>query len=917
MNFKKKLATTLVIVPLAFNAFISTGFAGFTNIYEESYEENISSGAVHEKILRFTDKGWLNLNVLRINLEDQYTSLDVLTSSEGLSGRSPLSRMISNYTSGGSVVGAVNADFFDTKTFATIGPVVRNSDLVTTSIFDPKFATFNINNNDDAFIDYWALTKITLENENNNYDLAVSFVNKPYIENNPVLLNNSWGKMSIGNRKYPDIVEMVVSDGKVIEIRENLEATEIPSNGFVISTSGATKSNLLNNFSIGDKVNIDIKNDPNIENLKLAVGGGAVILKDGHIPSDFSVKIPGSHPRTAIGITKDKKEVILLTVDGRSSSYPGVTQTELAEFLLELGASDGLNLDGGGSTEMVVRGAGEESISIANEPSDGFERSIVNGLGVVSSAPKSSYKGIKIDSDREDVFVNTSISLDVKAYDEYYNPFEINNSQIMWSVEGVDGEFANNKFIPRTSGKGKITAYYLGEKATYDINVLDDLVTFEISPAEIYMDTSSEKEVSIYGINSEGYKAKIEPENINWSIPSYLGRFSDGKFISTDRSFNGALKGSLSGFDFYIPVAIGYDKDVINRFEDLNGQFISYPTEVTGYYELTSNSRYGERAGKLSYDFSTTSAARAAYIAFDNGGITLEKKPEKIGMWVYGNGGNDHWLRGVLMDSKGASYKIDFARNVNWKDWKFVEASIPADLVPPLKLERVYLVETEANYKDAGSIIIDDITAFYAKGLPGDAPKHNTNVSDVRNVVADTKGTNSFKFLVHGNSDNMNTLLENNDLDNLPNLNEITGNNLSDTAIKKYKNSTFINLNNTNATLRKTYFNQWEWLLDKVNTINTSNLFITMPNTLEFNDKLEEKLFFDTLQKLKDSKDVDIWILTGGTYSDYNIKVKNGIRIVPLEIYKNYINMGALSSFRTLVFTVNDGYVTYEVKELR
>ncbi len=75
-------------------------------------------------------------------------------------------------------------------------------------------------------------------------------------------------------------------------------------------------------------------------------------------------------------------ELLIVTVDGRQPGYSeGMTLSEFAKFLLSLGCTDAMNLDGGGSTTMVVRGR------IVNSPSDGSERKVANALALFSLAP--------------------------------------------------------------------------------------------------------------------------------------------------------------------------------------------------------------------------------------------------------------------------------------------------------------------------------------------------------------------------------------------------------------------------------------------------------------------------------------------------------------------------------------------------
>lgn len=91
-----------------------------------------------------------------------------------------------------------------------------------------------------------------------------------------------------------------------------------------------------------------------------ALGGGPVLVRDGKPAVSFKEEAMGlsfsttAHPRTAIGFTKDTT-VILVVVDGRQPKVSiGMSLEELAQFMIQLGCTDALNLDGGGSSTMVL-----------------------------------------------------------------------------------------------------------------------------------------------------------------------------------------------------------------------------------------------------------------------------------------------------------------------------------------------------------------------------------------------------------------------------------------------------------------------------------------------------------------------------------------------------------------------------------
>ena len=118
-----------------------------------------------------------------------------------------------------------------------------------------------------------------------------------------------------------------------------------------------------------------------------AVGGRPVLVRRGAILP--GVDSGGSfatsrHPRTAVGIARAGQRLILVTVDGRQKPYSdGMTLREIAEVMRALGADDAINLDGGGSTTMVIANASGIP-SVVNKPSDpAGERPVGNALAIV------------------------------------------------------------------------------------------------------------------------------------------------------------------------------------------------------------------------------------------------------------------------------------------------------------------------------------------------------------------------------------------------------------------------------------------------------------------------------------------------------------------------------------------------------
>jgi phosphodiester glycosidase len=136
------------------------------------------------------------------------------------------------------------------------------------------------------------------------------------------------------------------------------------------------KAGLVRSLQKGDRVFIDwtLGRSGVLDTL----GGNTRLVRSGkNVAPDGSGYPYTRNPRTGVGKTSAGK-VLLVTVDGRQPGYSvGMTFVEFARLFIRLGASDAMNLDGGGSTEMVVNG------EVKNRPSGGRERPQPNALLVL------------------------------------------------------------------------------------------------------------------------------------------------------------------------------------------------------------------------------------------------------------------------------------------------------------------------------------------------------------------------------------------------------------------------------------------------------------------------------------------------------------------------------------------------------
>ena len=184
------------------------------------------------------------------------------------------------------------------------------------------------------------------------------------------------------NYTHPYSIKSVLSSGN----------SPIAKDSAVLWISSQKKGAIISQFNPGvsGKLNISLS-PPEWNQVRHAIGGRVRLLKNGkinqtlvdmhrkekkHVPGKRSPILNLSHePRTALGYNADT--LFLVVADGRNPKYStGLTLYELASILIELGAVEAINLDGGSSSTFVVDG------KVVNKPSGQNEREVLNAVFV-------------------------------------------------------------------------------------------------------------------------------------------------------------------------------------------------------------------------------------------------------------------------------------------------------------------------------------------------------------------------------------------------------------------------------------------------------------------------------------------------------------------------------------------------------
>ncbi len=233
--------------------------------------------------------------------------------------------------------------------------------------------------------------KFTAILTNGSRSQNVDGFNRPLAANELVVFTPDFHRTTLTT---PDGVEVIVRRDKVISVIDRSGSNPIPADGFVVTANGHGREWVLAKLRKGSTLRLSWKLIPvereaaaNWSQALNITAGGPQLIKDGKIAitSDQEKIVPAfvneRHPRTAIAKLKSGK-ILLLTVDGRQPSVSvGMSLPGLGELLLEFGSTEAINLDGGGSTTMVVLN------KVVSKPSDASgERPVSDAILVFSQS---------------------------------------------------------------------------------------------------------------------------------------------------------------------------------------------------------------------------------------------------------------------------------------------------------------------------------------------------------------------------------------------------------------------------------------------------------------------------------------------------------------------------------------------------
>ncbi|MBO5452539.1 MAG: phosphodiester glycosidase family protein [Clostridia bacterium] len=874
MNKNKIISLVLIFVFI----FALTANAA---IYEEKTETVITKGVTLTNLKQFTAEGWQNINIVKADLSEKYISADVIIPSEGIDSLETVKSMASTHNS----VAAINGDFFSWsgstgKKGSSIGTLIKNGILLSGAYeIENTCATLAITDTNQVLIDF-VTTDITVTAPNGE-SAKIKQLNKYDSLAEICIYTSDFKEITEGSMN--NILEMVIKNGRVIEMRREKEGVKVPENGYVIRHLPEFDPFLTDNFKVGDNIEIDIKTSLDLNKIKSAVGGGTKLVENGK-PAKITHNISGVNPRTVAGTDKSGNVLYLITIDGRQNKAVGMTLEQTAEFLIEYGVYNAINFDGGGSTTMVAKTAGIQSV--INLPSQSSLRPVANGLGIFSTAPKGTFASFDIETDSSVMLKNTSKEFDTGlCYDNYHNVIDTDTKNVTWSVDKNYGYFKDNIFYATNSGDNiEITAKIGNVTSRTHITVYDEPVRLTIHPSHFNKEEILTSDFSVTGYDKNGYSAKIDNRDVIISSES-KGEIGSKK-VTVSKAY---------GF-------VSYSASTTENFEKTGFSHSVYPlSSVSGEAVLSEYlSRSGEKSAMLSYDFtSPDNVTKASYLILDVPKVIDSKS--KTGVWVYSPGPSGHMIKAQLRNDDNELLTAVLCESIDFTGWKYLTAKLPKGAST---LNTLYVVQNNTSERTKGFILFDDLTLFDTGEI---------SFSEIKTpfVPAEKQQSGYMTFIVTGKlapdntllskvlNTNIKKVLENENANYCWSLDGVSYKDLPVITIDGYKSfsekgNLFINLNNSDGYLSNA---QFEKLANDIRTQSYTNLFVFMnedPSLMT--DKSELTVLKALLGEAAESKNVFAFYSADGDniYKEDNVNyvaVKGINKASALEISQNKDNL--------------------------
>ncbi|RKN78937.1 copper amine oxidase [Paenibacillus ginsengarvi] len=684
----------------------------------------------------------VKVNVVEVDLKNPYVKLDTVVGTGGQLTKKQNVRKMANET---GAVAAINGDFFNTKAEGVpMGPQVSGGKLVATPPYLTGWYSFALTKENKPVIDMFTFQGKIVARDGASYPLGG--INKTYYwyENDGVheegghsmvdglyMYTSTWGQADRSNDGVTVPTEILVQNGIIKDIRRpGIFEMVAPADGYILRASGKADEFVAQHLKVGEPIFSDyrmLSQDPAVQydaaSFKTMIGGHTILV-DGGQPAPFSHEVGGVSgyspvARTAIGYSQNEQYAYLIAAD------TGLTLPELQQFMVQIGVYKGMNLDGGGSTQMAARPLGEFQTSLVSADV-GYERPVVNGLAVYSLSPKGQVRDVLIQG-ATTLFIGQKATYSLKAYDDYYNSVKADEIPASWTSSQPIGAFQGNVFTASAAGKTKLTVASGKATKSIDVEVIGgkDIASLKLSSSSTSLMANSVYTLTASVQAKSGAKANLPVESMSLEFIGFKGRVEGNRLMvdSIDKDVTeGRIIARYDGFSTMLTMPI-VDSKVAETFDGMTPiTFTSTAGVVGSVYKATGleGTKVGNQALVLQYDFTKGTGTTVAYAKFADG-LKIEGQPESFSVKVKGDSSRN-WIRAEVVDSAGKTQLIGLSEFANWSDWKTLSADLTKyNFAYPITMTRLYVANPENGHDERelkGQIAFDDLAFEYKKSTP-------------------------------------------------------------------------------------------------------------------------------------------------------------------------------------------------------
>ena len=668
------------------------------------------------------DSGPWNINIIKIDIQNPWLKFQSVKAGDKLMAFEKTSSMAArNNFEEHKVVAAINGDFYNTSTGEQIGSQVANGQLLKATN-DWLNIAFDIDKN--PIIGMQNFSGLIIRDDSIK---SISGVNKIRNVDEMIFYNSFYGS-STSTNQYGTEVRIIPIDSWLVNdtircivdtVVTGIGNMVIGNNKAVLSGHGISGVFLVNNLFKDDTIKVVLNLTPALSKIEQLIGGNTWLVQNGNVNQDNGDR----HPRTSVGFNQDSTQFFMFVVDGRQPGLSvGMSYKELGDYMKIWGVHNGLNLDGGGSSTMVVRG------SIVNSPSDiGGERSVANSLLLISTAPTGPLEYIRIHPKEVFALGGSSVNLFASGFDQYYNPVNIASGSLVWSCDPAIGNITQNGVF--TAAFDTVSGYIFATVDEIKDSALVHLAKISqifLEPNPVILQPGQSQQMTATAYDNYNNQILLQQTDFQWTVTGDLGTISASGYFTAINTGNGEIIAEIDSISGSVQLTVGNSATImIDDFSDLSGYTMT-GTRVNltqcSFISDSTNFISAPTSGKLTYSLATGGTS-ALYL---NKEILISGSPEKLSIQVYGDG-KKHWLRGEFKDNDNEVFLINFTNGdpgIDWLNmWKYVEVDL-SDAVPswinpnailtfPIKWTRTYLVETNDTKKDNGAINLDDFRAHF------------------------------------------------------------------------------------------------------------------------------------------------------------------------------------------------------------